>query len=67
MMNRTWVPPDPLNTSLVIYGDISKSRDCASREARDVVNPTAMLHYLEWARVTGRLPSAPSRAGTSVA
>ena len=67
MMNRTWVPPDPLNTSLVIYGDISKSRDCASREARDAVNPTAMLDYLERARVTRQLPSTPSRAETSVA
>jgi hypothetical protein len=54
-----------LNTSLVIYGDISKSQD--SREARDAINPTAMLDYSERVRVTGRLPSAPSRTGTSVA
>jgi hypothetical protein len=66
-MNCTWVPLDPLNTSLVIYGDISKSQDCASREARDAINPTAMLDYSERVRVTGRLPSAPSRTGTSVA
>jgi hypothetical protein len=67
MMNRTWVLPDPLNISLVIYGNISESKDCASRKARDAVNPTVMLDYLERARVTGRLPSAPSRTGTSVA
>jgi hypothetical protein len=65
MMNCTWVPLDPLNTSLVIYGDISKSQD--SRKARDAINPTAMLDYSERVRVTGRLPSAPSRTGTSVA
>ena len=67
MMNRIWDPPDPLNTSLVIYGDISESKNCASREARDAVNPTAMLDYLERARVAGRLPSTPSRTGTAVA
>jgi len=67
MMNRTWAPLDLLNTSLVIYGDMSESKNCASREARDAVNPTAMLHYPEWARVTRRLPSAPSRTETSVA
>jgi hypothetical protein len=67
MMNRTWVLPDPLNTSLVIYGDISESKSQDSREARDAINPTAMLDYSERARVTGRLPSAPSRTGTSVA
>ena len=66
-MNRTWVPPDPLITSLVIYSDISKSKNYASREARDAVDPTAMLDYRERERVTGWLPSAPSSTGTAAA
>ena len=67
MTSWTWVPPYPLDTSLVIYGDIGESRDCASREARDAVNPAAILHYLEQAPVTRQLPSTLSRARISVA